>query len=155
MELADHNAYVKKIVFYLSRKEYDLAFSLSKQFVAKFPNKLLPHFFLSKSAFWVKNIKVAIEEANSAFNLSKGEERATTGILLASAYYLSEDYQKGYLILKEIEVQFPNDLTREFKELSSIYSLTLKNPQNSEKYVKKLYALNEGYAEAFIFEFLE
>ena len=155
MNFSKPEAFVKQIIIYLVQKEYDLAFALSKEFVVTFPNNLLAHFFLAKSAFWIRNFVIAIDEGRKAFNMSVGNDLITTGVLLASAYYIYGDFQKGYLVLVAVENALPNELTPEFEEIISIYSLALNNPENAEKHIKRLYELNSKYAESFILKFLE
>ncbi|MFH2105856.1 MAG: hypothetical protein ABII22_01230 [Candidatus Micrarchaeota archaeon] len=156
MVFTKHDSFVKQIIIYLARKEYDLAFSLSKEFVIAFPDDLLSHFLFAKSAFWVHNYAVAIEHGRIAFNMSSGQDLLTTGLLLSSSYYLSNEFAKGYKVLQCIESGLPaSGLSVEFEQLMTIYLLAFNNPEGAAQHIKKLYDLNSKYAEDFIVRFLE
>jgi hypothetical protein len=121
-----------------------------------FPDDLLSHFLFAKSAFWVHNYDIAIEQGRTAFNMSSGRDLLTTGLLLSSSYYLSNDFAKGYKVLQCIQSGLPaSELSAEFEQLMAIYSLALNNPEGAAQHVKKLYDLNSKYAEDFILKFLE
>ena len=154
MGFTKKESFIKQLLFYYSRKEYDLAFPLSKEFIATFPKSAVSHFFLAKTAFMVQNYTVAIEAARNAFTLSQGNDIITTGVLLSSVYYLAGELEKGYKVLQDIQSSLGGVQSQEYEQLLSLYCIAFNNPSRALEHTKKLYEINSRYADDFVLRFL-
>ncbi|MFH2106080.1 MAG: hypothetical protein ABII22_02380 [Candidatus Micrarchaeota archaeon] len=148
MALEKKEAYLKQIIIYLNKRDFAKAFSLAQEFTQKFPDGLISHFFLAKSAFYLKDYGVAESEARKAFNLSNKADLVSTGILLSSILYAKNKLKEGYGVLESVQGCVAN--VKEVQELMAIFSLALNNPERAAMHMGKLLDINKTYADDFI-----
>lgn len=154
MELK-RDAFVKQIILYFNNQNYSGAYSLASEFAVKYPDDLISNFFLTKACFYMNKHDEAVTTGRKTFNLSTGQDVVTTGILLASIYFMKREYVTGYKLLESIEKNPALKTNGEVHELMTILSLALNNPQQAMRNIEKLYQLNSKYAEDFILKFFE
>jgi len=153
-EFSSEAPYIKQISIYFKANSYQDALNLSKEFRDNFPDKMFPHFLVAKSAFWLNEFGVAKEEAQIAFNLSKGqEELAVTGILLAAAYYRLKEYESGMRLLNLLKTQLPEK--QEIAKLKFIFALALQDEAAALRHLETLYQINEEAANGLVVKILE
>lgn len=153
-EFDSKEPYVKQLILYFQNGSYQKAFSLSKDFVRRFPKDSTPHFFLARSAFWLNDFPTAKDESLKAFNLSDGEdEMAVAGILLACSYFQLKEYQQGKEVLALLRTELPQK--EDLQKLRFIFSLALNDEAAAMRHLELLYTINRKAASDFIVQFLE
>ena len=152
MVFTKKSSYIKQIIIYMSQKKFNDAFALSKEFTDVFPEDLVSHYFLAKSAFYIGVYEKAREAALKAFNLSKDTDIITTGLLLGSIMYMQNEFSDGYHLLETIEKKIGN--TKELQELMAAFALVLNNPERAAAHIGKLLDLNKSYGDGFILALL-
>ncbi len=152
VEFTSEPPYIKQIAIYLNQKKYQEAHNLSKQFVEKFPNLMISHLLLAKSAFWLNDFETAKDESLKAFNLSNGQAELTvSGILLACTYYRLREFQKGMDLIILLNTELPG--RENIAKLKFVFALSLHNEDAALRYLDMLYEINEKAAEKFLTRF--
>jgi tetratricopeptide (TPR) repeat protein len=117
--------YTAQIGFYLKNNEFEKAYDLSKEFVSKFPDEMVPHFLLSQSAFERRLYDEAIGEGSRAFNKSvSDDDMLACAILTGSAYYMTGRYAEGIKLLKSMELKKTN---QSLESLLFILSIAIRD----------------------------
>lgn len=146
--------YIKQVSLYLKNGNYRKAFSLSKEFAEAFPEEMVSHFLLAKSAFWADELEIAEKESSKAFNLSKGEEElAVAGILRACILFRMKKYAQGLKLLGLLKTKVP-EKREDIKKLEFVFSLALKNEDEALTHLEALYKINKDSASNFITQVL-
>ncbi|MBD3398101.1 hypothetical protein GF412_02795 [Candidatus Micrarchaeota archaeon] len=146
--------YIKQISIYLQQEEYTKALGLAEEFAEKFPDSMAAHFLAAKSAFWLNDFKTAKKEAQTAFNLSEGEEElAVSGILLACSHYQLKEYKKGLEILALLKSRM--DGKEEIMKLKFVFALALNDEPAARRHLEDLYSINRKEASAIMLKFLK
>jgi hypothetical protein len=140
--------FIKQVAIYLSNGSYQEAYDLSKEFSARFPDELVAHFLLAKSAYWVRKYDESKIEARKAFNMAVSDEDIQMcAILASSAYYRSGEYAKGYELLKGAELK---KKTPEIVELLFIFSVALQDEGEAMRQIDELQKMDKKLALEFI-----
>lgn len=148
------NSYIKQIAIYLQQEEYAKAKAHAKKFTEKYPESMPAHFLLAKSSFWLNDFKTAREEAQKAFNLSKGQdELAITGILLACSYYQLKEYEKGLGLLALLKTKL--SAQENVMKLRFVFALALHDEPAAMRHLEELHSMNRREATALISKFLK
>ncbi|MBD3398104.1 hypothetical protein GF412_02810 [Candidatus Micrarchaeota archaeon] len=144
-EFSTKPPYIKQISIYFRDKDYKKAFSLSKDFTEAFPDEMVSHFLLAKSAFWLNDFTTAEEESRKAFNLAKDKDGlAVTGILRACSCYRLRKFRKGMELLNLLKTKLPQ--REEIAKLKFIFALALHDEQAALHHLEMLYEINERAA---------
>jgi len=146
MEFTKRESFIKQIVLYLNSENYASALELSHKFVDRFPDEMVSHFLLAKSAFWKEDYASALQEARTAFNKSRGEDALPCAVLVACAYYKLKKYHEGRDFLQRAKL--PE--TEEVEQLRLIFSMLLENLPDVEKHAEKLLAMNTMSTKKFL-----
>jgi tetratricopeptide (TPR) repeat protein len=148
LEFSKKETYIKQIALYLSNASYSQAYELSKSFVAKFPDELISHFLLAKSAYWSGDYAEAKLEARKSFNIAKSpEDLLTCAVIASAAYYRLGEYSKGLEMLKAVEGM---KRTAELEQLLFIFSVAVENEDEAMKHIRELQRLDKKIALEFI-----
>jgi tetratricopeptide (TPR) repeat protein len=144
--------FIKQIAIYLSNGSYQDAYSMSAEFLSKFPDELIAHYLAAKSAYWTGRFEEARTEARKAFNLAlSDDDLLTCAILAASAYYRAGEYRKGYDLLKEVEKK---KTTPELMQMIFIFSLAIEDEREAIAQLEALQKLDRKVAMDFIKRFV-
>ena len=153
-EFDSKKPYLKQLLLYFKNGSHKEAYSLSEEFVRKFPKEMASHFFLARSAFWLNDYVTARDESLKAFNLSNGEdEMAVAGILLACSYYRLRDYPHGIEVLNLLRTDMPQ--REDLPKLKFVFALALNDEVAAMKHLETLYEINENAASNLIVKVLE
>ncbi|MEM4359099.1 MAG: hypothetical protein QXT45_01050 [Candidatus Bilamarchaeaceae archaeon] len=150
MEFTKKESFVKQIILYLNNKNYTAALELSENFVKRFPNEMVAHFLLAKSAFWDQKYDVALREGRAAFNMSRGEDITPCALLLACVYYRLKRYAEGYEFLNSAEL--PD--TEEVLQMKLFFSMALENLKDVEKHAEVLLRMHETATKKLLARFI-
>lgn len=146
------NAFAKQIVLYIKNQDYQNAYSLASEFTHRFPNEMIAHFLLAKSAYWLGKYSETAVEARKAFNLSSHpDDLLACAVLASTGYYETGEYVKGRDILvamKKIKT------SEELETMLFIFSLALRDATGAARHLEDLYKLNNKTADALMAKFL-
>jgi hypothetical protein len=144
MEFTQPKAFVRQITLYINNKDYQKAHELAKEFSVKFPDKMISHFLLSKACFGIRDFEGSKLEGRKAFNMSHAyADMLACALQTSMAYLETKEYQKGFLLLKEMEKKGQSE---ELELALVTFSLALKNEAEALDHIKRLFALNEELA---------
>jgi tetratricopeptide (TPR) repeat protein len=144
MDITKPKAFLIQISLYLKNNDAESAYSMSKDFVAKFPSEMAAHYLLAFSALGSKRYEEAKMEGRKAFNMASSDEDMLTCALLASmAYYELKDYAKGYELLLAVEKRAK---TAELEKLMVLFSLAANSPEEAFRHEEELFRLNSKAA---------
>jgi tetratricopeptide (TPR) repeat protein len=142
------NAYVKQTLLYLENGDYGKAYEFSKEFVEKNPKDMMAQFLFAKSAFWTDSFDEAIDHGSRAFNLAANkEDMALCAIVIASAYFKTERYQKGYALLKTLDATKNEDV----QKLLLLFSIALNDQKSIENQIAVVYEINSKMIEELLY----
>lgn len=150
MEFTKKESYTKQTILYLNNKNYAAAMGLAKKFTEKFPDEMIAHFLLAKSAFWSRDYELSLRESLIAFNKSEGDDKVPCALLAGCSYYQLERYKDGYKFITTAKLPAGDEV----EQMRLIFSLFLENPENIEKHAEKMFALNEGSAKRLLTRFI-
>ncbi|VVC02779.1 Uncharacterised protein [Candidatus Bilamarchaeum dharawalense] len=141
-------AYQKQLVCYLQSQSNEQAYTFAKQYVNEYPDDMIAHFLLAKSALAFGNFAEATIEARKAFNLSKNEADMIMCVIHACvAYYKLGEYAKGFELLKSTE----NIRTcEETEQLFFLFSLLVDNDREAERHFNSMFATDNIAAKEFV-----
>ncbi|MFH1785688.1 MAG: hypothetical protein ABH842_04635 [Candidatus Micrarchaeota archaeon] len=141
-------AYQRQLVLYLQNNCNGQAYDFAKQYVTEFPDDMVAHFLLAKSAIASGNFTEATLAARKAFNLSKNEADMIMCVIHACvAYYKLGEYEKGFELLKATE---RIRVCEETEQLFFLFSLLVNNDREAEKHFTVMFNLNEPAAKEFL-----
>ncbi len=139
------SGYTSQIAAYLRNKNYEKAYTFSKEFVQKFPNEMVAHYLLSQSAFWVKKYGEAALEGSRAFNKSDSrDDMLACAVITASAYYELKEYEKGHKLL---EVMARRKTNESLESLFFLFSIARNDGRAAAEHLNELYRLNQQAAK--------
>ena len=145
-------AYLTQIFAYLSNQDYEKAHEFSREFVDAYPKEMISHLILAKSAFRLKNYEIAAEQARLAFNLAESyDDMATCAVLASTAYYQTEEFEKGYELLEQMK-KIKN--TEEIEKMMFILSMALKKHAKAMEHLDELTKFNKKTAKDLILAYL-
>lgn len=148
MELTKSSSFERQIILYLKNRDYPQAYSLSKDFISRFPEVLSAHIFLANAAFELGKYEEARDEARKAFNIATSPDDMMACALLASAaYYRLKEYAKGYEILSVMEGK---KKTEDLEELLVLFSLMLDDPSAAAKHSEELFKISSQAARELL-----
>jgi hypothetical protein len=150
MEFTKKESYIKQTILYLNNKNYTAALGLAKKFTEKFPDEMVAHFLLAKSAFWSRDYELSLRESLVAFNKSEGNDRVPCALLAGCSYYQLGRYRDGYKFITAAKLP----ANEEVEQMRLIFSIFLENSENIEKHAEKLLALNEESAKRLLARFI-
>jgi tetratricopeptide (TPR) repeat protein len=146
-------AYQKQIILYLNNRAFRQAFDFSAEYANAYPQDMVAHFLLAKSAIKIERYGDAAEEARKAYNLAKDESDMTMCAIHACvAYYRLGEYQKGFELLKTTEFFEP---CQELEELCFLFCLALDRDIEATKHFKRMFDLNQEAANRFVMSVAE
>ena len=144
MELTKKEAFIKQLVIYLRDDEYTKAYELAQDFVKRFPDDMICHFLLARTAFGVLKYEETKTEARKAFNMSKSyEDMLATALLASTAHLELREYTQGYGLLREMERQGDS---AELETAMVVFSLAQRDSKELVSHLDRLYRLNERLA---------
>ncbi len=153
MEFTSKTGFSKQIIIFIQNSKFNDAFTLAQQFVQRFPDEMMSHFLLAKSAFWINEFDITKSEARKAFNLAKlPDDMLPCAILAATAYHQLKEYEKGFDLLKQMEAIKTDE---ELEKLLFLFSLALKDQTEAMKHIDLLFKINSKAAEDLIVRYLE
>jgi tetratricopeptide (TPR) repeat protein len=146
-------AYQKQLILYLNNKSYEQAYDMSKQYLAEYPDDMVAHFLMAKSALWVGKYGEAALEARKAFNLAKNEaDMVMCAIHACIAYYRLQEYAKGFELLKALE---RIRTCEETEQLAFLFSLAIGNDGEARKHFDSMMNIDSDAAMGFLSEVAE
>jgi tetratricopeptide (TPR) repeat protein len=146
-------AYQKQIILYLNNMAFRQAFDFSQEYAAAFPNDMVAHFLLSKSAIKVERYSDAAASARKAFNLASEEnDLMMCAIHACVAYYRLGEFQKGMELIQAVECCPP---CQEMEELGFLFCLAMDKDIEATKHFKKMFALDAESANRFVMSVAE
>jgi tetratricopeptide (TPR) repeat protein len=144
MEITKPNAFLTQISLYLKNNNPESAYTLSKDFVGKFPAEMSSHYLLALSALRSGRLEEAKLEGRKAFNMAQStEDMITCALVSGMAYYELKEYAKGYEILSLMERK---GKTAELEKMLVIFSLALNSPNDAARHEEELFRLNAAAA---------
>lgn len=144
VEFTKVGSFTKQIALFLKHNSYEKAYALAKQMMEKFPDKMITHFLLAKSAFWLGKYKEAVVEGQNAFNkCKKRKDMIACALLLGSAYFMTEEYAKGYKLLRI----FKDDNDEGLKKMLLIFSIIVGKEEVAAEHAQELLEINSNAAE--------
>lgn len=141
-------AYQKQLILYLNNGSGGQAYDMSQQYAQEYPNDMVSHFLLAKSALAVGKYEEAALEARKAFNLAANEADMVMCAIHASiAYYRLQQYAKGFELLKALE----NVRTcEETEQLFFLFSLALGNDVEARRHFDAMCSIDSAAASEFL-----
>ena len=153
MEFTKKESFMKQIAVYINKSEFEKAYELSKTFLEKFPDEMMAHFFLAKSAFWLKKYNESVKEARKALNMSDNKSAMVlAGVLAASAHYQLGEYKKGYQTLKALSETADSD---SIQEGLFIFSIAMNDKKKATWHLDRIFAMNKKMAQQLLLRYLE
>lgn len=141
-------AYQKQLILYLKNKSYQQAYDFSKKYVQEYPDDMISHFLLAKSALWVEQYSEAALEARKAYNLAKNEaDLVMCGIHACIAYYRLREFDKGFELLKAME---RIRICEESEQLFFLFSLAMGNDAEARKHFNEMFRIDNDAAKDFL-----
>jgi tetratricopeptide (TPR) repeat protein len=144
---------ISQIDLYLKNKEYLKAYELAKDFTARFPDEMVSHFLLARSAFELGRYDEAVAEGSRAFNKAGSDnDMLSCAILTGSAYYMCGRFEEGIRLLRFMEKKKTN---AGLESLLVILSLAARNGKEAADHLNDLYRINKGAADALVVRYLQ
>ncbi|MFH1520082.1 MAG: hypothetical protein ABID61_00385 [Candidatus Micrarchaeota archaeon] len=141
-------AYQKQLILYLQNNCNEQAYDFAKQYVNEYPEDMVAHFLLAKSAIASENFGEATIEARRAYNLAKNEADMIMCVIHACvAYYKLGEYTKGFELLKATE---HIRSCEETEQLFFLFSLSVNDDKEAEKHFTNMFAINNIAAKEFV-----
>lgn len=141
-------AYQKQIILYIANKSYVQAYDFSKEYIKEYPEDMVAHFLLAKSALWSDKHEEAAIEARKAFNLAKNEADMIMCVIHACiAYYKLGQYAKGFELLKATE---SIRTCEETEQLFFLFSLALNNDVEARRHFDSMFSIDNTAAMEFL-----
>ncbi len=146
-------AYQKQLIIYLNNKCHGQAYDLARQYLVEYPDDMVAHFLMAKSALWVAKYDEAAIEARKAFNLARNEaDMVMCAVHACIAYYRLGEYGKGFELLKALESV---RTCEETEQLAFLFSLALGNDGEARKHFDSMMNIDSGAAMGFLQEVAE
>jgi tetratricopeptide (TPR) repeat protein len=146
-------AYQRQLILYLNNRSYGQAYEFAKQYVKEYPDDMVSHFLLAKSALWTENYQETVIEARKAFNLARNEaDMVMCAIHACIAYYRLQEYSKGFELLLAMD---RIRTCEETEQLSFLFSLALGNDAEARKHFEAMMNIDSNAAMAFLAEIAE
>ncbi len=143
---------VAQIDFYLKNKEYDKAHGLAGEFVSRFPDEMVSHFLLSRSAFELGLYAEAVNEGSRALNKAVSDkDMLACAVLTGSAYYMSGRYQEGIKLMHFMEQKKTSE---DLERLFILLALAIKDGKEAAEHLNDLYQINKVAADEIIRRYL-
>ena len=143
---------MKQIAIYMHNEEFEKAYGLSKDFLAKFPKEMMSHFFLAKSAFWLGKYEECKAESQKAFNIATDTNAMKMcAILGSSAHYQLGEYGNGYKMLETVSKTM-NDGS--VQQMLFILAVAMKDRKKAIWHLDQIFALNKEMTKELIAEFI-
>ena len=141
-------AYQTQLILYLQNQSNSQAYEFAKQYVVEYPEDMVAHFLLAKSAIASEHFEDATIEARKAFNLAKNEADMIMCVIHACvAYYKLGEYTKGLDLLKASE---HIRTCEETEQLFFLFSLLVNDDREAERHFTAMIATDEGAAKEFL-----
>ncbi|NYZ73567.1 tetratricopeptide repeat protein [Candidatus Micrarchaeota archaeon] len=146
-------AYQKQLIIYLNNKSYGQAYDLARQYLAEYPDDMVAHFLLAKSALWAEKYEEAALEARKAFNLARNEaDMVMCAVHACIAYYRLQQYGKGFELLKSLESV---RTCEETEQLAFLFSLAIGNDWEARRHFDSMMNIDSDAAMGFLQEVAE
>jgi len=146
------DSFTKQIALFIKNGDYGSAYNLAKEMVQAFPQEMISHFLLAKSAFWMEKYPEAIEEGSRAMNIaSQRQDMITCAVLVSNARFMLHEYEKGLTLLE----LFENDKDEDIERMLVIFSSAMDRQEYVDKYIRELMKINSKSAKELIERFLE
>ncbi|MCI0503633.1 hypothetical protein L0Y65_02870 [Candidatus Micrarchaeota archaeon] len=148
VEFSKPEAYLKQIAVYLKEGMDQQAYSLSGDFVKKFPSELLSHVLIAESAFRIGRYQESKVQAQKAIRLAQSESDIRfCALVFSTACFQLKDYIEGYNTLKSA---MKGKFLPEVEEALLILSLAMADEQKALHHMKNLMVLNRARALDFM-----
>ena len=152
VELKRPGALINQITVFIKDERFDEAHQLALDFIKKFPDNMIAHFLLAKTAYCIENFELAKTEGRIAFNMSKAPgDLASCAVITASAYYRLNEFKEAMEMLHAVE---ETQVTEEIEELIITIAFAMENEQEAFKHIDKLMRINNLAAKSLIARFL-
>ncbi len=138
------SGYISQLVTYFKNKDYESAFSFSKDFREHYPDEIIAYFFVAASAYWSKRYEIAAVEGRRAFNKASDiDDMLKCAVITASAYYELGRFDDAFKLLHEIEKSKTNENVEKL-----LFVLSMKKNDGSEaaEHLSELYRMNHEAA---------
>lgn len=146
-------AYQKQIIIYLNNLAFGQAFDFAAEYANAYPNDMVAHFLLAKTAIKVGKFQDAAIEAHKAFNLAQEEaDMMMCAIHACVAYYRLGEFDKGLELVKATELIEP---CQEMEEVAFLLCLARDKDIDATKHFKRMFALDEDKASRFVMSVAE
>ncbi len=144
---------IAQIDLYLRNRESQKAYDLARDFVSRFPDEMVSHFLLARSAFELAKYDEAVNEGSRAFNKAASDnDMLSCAILVGSSYYMCGRFEEGLKLLRFMEKRKTSE---NLETMLFILSLAARNGREAADHLNDLYRINRGAADALIVKYLQ
>ncbi|MGV8085172.1 MAG: hypothetical protein ACP5N9_02870 [Candidatus Bilamarchaeum sp.] len=152
VELKKPGPLVNQISVFLNDQKYTEAHELALDFVKKFPDNMVAHFLLAKTAYCIEDFELSKSEGRKAFNMSKAPGDMTScAIITASAHYRLNELERAMEMLRSVE---RTQISQEIEEMMATIAFAMENEEEAFIHIDKLMKINKQVAQQLIEKFL-
>jgi len=138
------SAFARQFIIFYKNEDFQKAYELGKEFTAKYPDEMLAHFLLAKSAYLLGRYDEAKTEARKAFNrAANDDDLIVCALLISCASFQLGEHTQAYDVLKSVEFRKPSD---DVEHALFVLALAMDDVDLAMKHMDRLFAINEKLA---------